>query len=133
MSRVNGVTRADASFIRGQAVVEYEPEKTSPQALVIALNQQTPYRASVLGSGERNFREGTQVILLDVGDDPNPQRTWTIAMELARDFAVTDVQARIEDARVGVRYDPGKLQPEEIVKRVRGLGFQVRGVVPLKD
>ena len=127
------MTSADASFIWGQAVVEYERGKTNPKALIEALHQETPFRASLLGSGVRNFREGTRLILLDVGENPDPQRTWTIAMELARDSGVTDVQARTEDARIGVRYDPSQLRPEVIVKRVRSLGIRVMGVKAVEN
>lgn len=52
MQKVEGVLTADASFIKGQAVITYDPEKTSPQALVQALNTQTLYRASVVAGNE---------------------------------------------------------------------------------
>ena len=48
MQKVEGVLTADASFIRGQAIVTYDPQRTSPQVLVQALNTQTLYRASVM-------------------------------------------------------------------------------------
>ena len=46
-----GVISGQASFIKGVAVVGYDPARTSPEELVTAINTMTSYRAS-LGSAQ---------------------------------------------------------------------------------
>lgn len=120
-----GVVEADASFIKGQATVIYDPEKTSPPALVKAINSQTLYRASLLEGG--NFRTGARQIALRFETPLDLQRTWKIGMELKELQGVTDVNA-LADGRVGITFDPQVVKAKKIISRVEGMGYPVLGV-----
>jgi len=51
LGRLDGVTSADADYLAGKAVVEYDPQKTTPAEIVEAFNSQTFFQAS-LPAGE---------------------------------------------------------------------------------
>lgn len=52
LSSQPGVIEADASFLSGSAVVVYDPERTTPGAIVEAVNARTLYRARLPVPGE---------------------------------------------------------------------------------
>lgn len=128
MQKTEGVLAADASFIKGQAVITYDPEKTSPQALVQALNSKTLYRASLLAGS--HFRIGTREIALQFETPLDPQRTWRIGTDLKKLQGVTDVNV-LADGRVGVTFDPQVTEATTIVSRVEKIGYPVLGVETL--
>lgn len=125
MQKQDGVLAADASFIKGQAVITYDPDKTSPEALVQALNSKTLYRASLLVGS--HFKVGTQQIALQFGTPSDPQRTWRIGTTLKRLEGVTDVDA-LADGRIGITFDPLLVDTAKIVYRVEALGYPVLDV-----
>jgi len=47
LKKVEGVISAEASFVKGEAVVTYDPGRTSPEALAQEINSKTLYRATV--------------------------------------------------------------------------------------
>lgn len=128
MQKREGVVEVDASFIKGQAVITYDPEKTSPPALVQAINSQTLYRASLFAG--RNFGAGARQIALQFEVPFDPQRTWKIGTELKELQGVSDVNA-LADGRVGITFDPQVVKAKKIVSRVEGMGYPVLGVETL--
>ncbi len=125
MQKTDGVVETDASFIKGQAVITYDPEKTSPPALVKAINSQTLYRASLFAG--RNFGAGARQIALQFEVPFDPQRTWEIGTGLKGLQGVSDVNA-LADGRVGITFDPQVIKAKKIISRVAGLGYAVLGV-----
>ena len=125
MQKMEGVVETDASFITGQASVTYDPEKTSPPVLVLAINSKTLYRASMLAG--KNFGAGARQIALQFETPYDPQRTRKIGTDLKELQGVTDVNA-LSDGRVGITFDPQVIKAKKIISRVAGLGYAVLGV-----
>lgn len=130
MEKTEGVLAADASFVKGQAVITYDPQQTSPQALVQALNTQTLFRASLLAGN--HFKTGTRQIALQFETPLDPERTWRIGTGLKQVQGVTDVNA-LDEGRVGITFDPKVTDAERIVSRVEGLGYPVLGTETLSQ
>jgi len=125
----DGVVSADASFIRGQAVVTYDSGRTSPEALVAAINSQSFYRASLPGPGDARIAVKTRNVTLAFQRQFNPLRTWQIGTKLKKLPGVTDVNA-LEDGRVDIAFDPERVDPKQIIATVEELGF---GVAQVED
>jgi len=125
----DGVVSADASFISGQAVVTYDSDRTSPEALVAAINSEAFYRASLPGPGDARNAVRTRNVTLAFQRQFNPLRTWQIGARLKELPGVTDVNA-LEDGRVGIAFDPERVDPKQIIATVEELGF---GVAQVED
>ncbi|MFQ5830915.1 MAG: cation transporter [Candidatus Methylomirabilia bacterium] len=121
LKEIDGVISADVSFSAGAAVVTYDSEKTSPEALVSAINDRTIYRASLEAT--------TRQIALAFDGELDPQRISWITAGLKEVRGVADVGAL--DGRVSVAYDPLLVDATGIIAAAEGMGYAVTGVEPI--
>lgn len=123
----DGVISADASFITGQAVVTYDSEATSPEALVAAINTRTFYRAWLPSPDDERVEPASRQITLAFQREFDPARAWQIGTTLKALQGVTDVNA-LPDGRVSVAFDPERVDPKRVIGAVEEMGYGVVGV-----
>lgn len=138
LKSVEGVISADASFIRGQAVVKYDPQRTNAEAFIEKLNRESPYRASLMMEKPERTALGAKRLLLRIKGPRalNPTEralAWALVGEALGEFpGVLDLKA-LDDGGAELSYDPESVSEEEVlgradeaIYRALGKGFEVK-------
>lgn len=117
MKEIDGVISADVSFSAGRAVVTYDSDKTSPEALVSVINERTLYRASLARTRSR--------MALALEGDVDEAQMSRLTTRLGALGGIANASA-LPDGRVNVVYDPLRVDITGIVAAVERMGYGVR-------
>jgi len=111
LKRSEGVISANASSIKGTAVVVFDPEKTSPQALVAVINTGTFYRASLPSASLRS-------VVLKIGGMKNEGAASRIASVLNKLDGIEGGSLDLKKEEAQLAFDSKKLTVEQIARAV---------------
>lgn len=112
---VEGVISAEASFLRGEALISYDPSRVKALDLIQAVNTKTPYRASL-----------PALLLKGTGQGPPVQPETLKAIP-----GVEAIEVHPEEGLL-LRYNPSATSAEAIIASLRERGY-AREVVPFQD
>jgi copper chaperone CopZ len=127
---LDGVVTADASYRRGTVVVEYDPDKLTPDQIAGAINTQTYYRATgVVEDGEDAGGVAASVGVEEEGPAAGELATAVIRVEGMTDDlaagevmtamgageAITDVSVDLSASTLTVEYDPAVTRAESLL------------------
>ena len=102
---------ANASSIKGTAVVVYDPEKTSPEALVAVINTGTFYRASLPSASLRS-------VVLKIEGMKKEGGAARIASVLNKLEGIEGGSLDLRKEEVLLEFDSKKLTVEQILRAV---------------
>jgi copper chaperone CopZ len=119
LERLPGVRRADVSLERGEARVQFEAERVTPEALVAAVNR-LGFQASLLQVGDS--RPPTLLIEgLNSGTDIERARKVLAAIA-----GVTQVRIDPKQGEVIVDFDASKTTAQRLMDALLAAGFKAR-------
>lgn len=124
---LDGVTAADADYRRGIVVVEYEPEKVTPEQIMGAINTQTYYRATGIveggepdgGAAEGGAQAGeTATAVIRVEGMTNELVASQVMAAMGTVGGIIDVSTDLEASTLKVEYDPAAAGAESLVRAI---------------